>query len=84
MFNYTQDWPLDNSKIDFRACKELLGRYRKEIVKAALLKVSPTIETRHSDLKDYAHRTVERADQERLQEQAQSKKQRRGMSMGGR
>lgn len=77
-------WPLDNSKIDFRVCKELLGRYRKEIVKAALVKVSPSIETRHSDLKDYAHRTVECADQDRIQEQAKSKKQRRGMSMGGR
>lgn len=79
----SKGWTLDNSKIDFRACKEILSRYSKEKVKAALVKVSPSIETRHSDLRDYANRTVERADQERIQEQAQSKRhsQSRGPSM---
>ena len=66
----SKGWPLDDSKIDFRACKEILGRYSKETVKAALVKVSPSIEPRHRDLRGYANRTVDRADQERRAEQA--------------
>jgi len=80
----SKGWPLDDSKIDFRACKEILGRYSKEKVKAALVKVSPSIEPRHRDLRDYANRTVDRADQERQAEQAQIKRHshRRGMGRG--
>lgn len=35
----------------------ILGRYSKEKVKAALVKVSPSIEARHRDLRGYANRT---------------------------
>jgi len=49
----------------------IIGRYSKEKVKAALVNVSsPSIEARHRDLRGYANRTVERADQERRAEQA--------------
>lgn len=74
---------VDESSIDFRVCKELARSTPPQELKEALVKFSPCIDERHSDMIGYAEKTVERATIRAEQEHAQKieRSQSRGMEM---
>ena len=68
VFAQSKGWPFDDSKLDFRACKNLLKTLSKQQVEQALTECSPAIEQRHKDFNQYAKITVENAEQQLLNE----------------
>lgn len=63
-FARSKGWTLDDSALDYRTCKDLLEFYCQEEVKAVLVN-SAGVAVRHYDVQEYAHRTVDKAAQDR-------------------
>jgi hypothetical protein len=78
----SKGWPLDDSRLDFRAAKEIVMRYGTEKTAAAIKSCSPAIADRHRNLDDYATRTAANAKTKVRQERAaMSRDHDCGMSM---
>lgn len=55
-------WELDQSALDYRACRSLFEQgFDADQVKSALMEASPNVLQRHSNVDDYANRTVQKA-----------------------
>lgn len=58
-------WQVDSSKVDYRACKDMLAAgWSPAEVRGALVDCSPSLADRHSAADDYARRTVDSASQD--------------------
>ncbi len=64
-------WSLDDSRLDFRAAKDIVMTYGQEKTAAAIKSCSPAIGERHKDIDDYANRTAANAEIKVQQEQNQ-------------
>jgi hypothetical protein len=57
-FALKKNWQLDDSVIDFRTAKKLLKSYSEADVENAIISFSENISGRHSNVSDYAKKTV--------------------------
>lgn len=61
----SKGWQMDASKVDYRACKDMLAAgWSHDDVREALVGCSPGLDGRHHAAADYARRTVDAASQD--------------------
>jgi len=58
----SKGWEIDRSALDYRACRTLFEQgFDADEVKSALIEASPNVLQRHSNIDDYADRTIRKA-----------------------